>query len=101
MLIQIYSDVTNLPIRISASTQTPALGSAMFGAVAAGKENGGFGSIHEAAEIIPKLKDEIITPNPEKVKVYSKIYGHYERLHDYFGRGENNVMKDLKKMRKL
>lgn len=101
MLIQIYSDVTNLPIRISASTQTPALGSAMFGAVAAGKENGGFGSIHEAAEIIPKLKDEIITPNPENVKVYSKIYGHYERLHDYFGRGENNVMKDLKKMRKL
>ena len=101
MLIQIYSDVTGLPIRISASTQTPALGSAMFGAVVAGKEKGGFSSIHEAAEVIPKLQEEVITPIPENVKVYSQIYSHYVRLHDYFGRGENNVMKDLKKMRKL
>lgn len=101
MLIQIYADVTNLPIRISKSTQTPALGSAMFGAVVAGKENGGFESIHEAAKVIPKLLDEVIIPIPENVEVYSKIYNHYDRLHDYFGRGENNVMKDLKKMRKL
>ena len=101
MLIQIYADVTNLPIRISKSTQTPALGSAMFGAVVAGKENGGFDSIHEAARVIPKLLDEVITPIPENVEIYSKIYAHYDRLHDYFGRGENNVMKDLKKMRKL
>lgn len=101
MLIQIYADVTNLPIRISKSNQTPALGSAMFGAVVAGKENGGFESIHEAARVIPKLLDEVITPIPENVEIYSKIYAHYDRLHDYFGRGENNVMKDLKKMRKL
>ncbi|MGG7057707.1 ribulokinase [Clostridium nigeriense] len=101
MLIQIYADVTNLPIRISKSTQTPALGSAMFGAVVAGKENGGFESIHEAARVIPKLLDEVINPIPGNVEIYSKIYAHYDRLHDYFGRGENNVMKDLKKMRKL
>ena len=37
LLMQIYADVIGLPIRISASKQTPALGSAMFGAVAAGK----------------------------------------------------------------
>ena len=101
MLIQIYADVTNLPIRISKSTQTPALGSAMFGAVVAGKENGGFESIDEAARVIPRLLDEVIRPIPENVEVYAKIYAHYDRLHDYFGRGENNVMKDLKKMRKL
>lgn len=101
MLIQIYADVTNLPIRISKSTQTPALGSAMFGAVVAGKENGGFESIREAARVIPKLLDEVITPIPENVEIYSRIYSHYDRLHDYFGRGENNVMKDLKKLRKL
>ena len=101
MLIQIYADVTNLPIRISKSTQTPALGSAMFGAVVAGKENGGFESIDEAARVIPRLLDEVIRPIPENVETYAKIYAHYDRLHDYFGRGENNVMKDLKKMRKL
>lgn len=101
MLIQIYSDVTGLPIRISSSEQTPALGSAMFGAVVAGKEKGGFDTIQEAAKVIPKLREEIITPIKENVEIYSKIYAHYSRLHDYFGRGENNVMKDLKKMRKL
>ena len=101
MLIQIYSDVTGLPVRISSSEQTPALGSAMFGAVVAGKEKGGFDTIQEAAKIIPKLREEIITPKEENVEIYSKIYAHYSRLHDYFGRGENNVMKDLKKMRKL
>lgn len=101
MLVQIYADVTNLPIKISASEQTPALGSAMFGAVVAGKEKGGFESIHEAARVIPKLKDEVVKPNLENVKIYEKIYKHYDRLHDYFGRGENNVMKELKKMRKL
>lgn len=101
MLIQIYSDVTGLPIRISASEQTPALGSAMFGAVVAGKELSGFESIHEAARVIPKLREEVITPIKENVQVYKKIYDHYSRLHDYFGRGENNVMKDLKKMRKF
>ena len=37
LLMQIYADVIGLPIRVSASKQTPALGSAMFGAVAAGK----------------------------------------------------------------
>ena len=35
LLIQIYADVTGREIRVSASQQTPALGSAMFGSVAA------------------------------------------------------------------
>ena len=30
------------------------------------------------------------------VAVYNKIYAEYVRLHDYFGRGENNVMKTLR-----
>lgn len=36
LLMQIYADVTGREFRIAASEQTPALGSAMFGAVAAG-----------------------------------------------------------------
>lgn len=101
MLIQIYSDVTGLPIKISKSTQTPALGSAMFGAVVAGKEKGGFESIHEAAKAIPKLMEETITPIEANRESYEEIYSHYSTLHDYFGRGINDVMKTLKKMRRL
>ena len=96
MMMQIYADVTNKPIKISASDQTPALGAAMFGAVAAGKENGGYSSIFEAAKVMGKVKDEAYYPIPENAAAYDRLYAEYKRLHDYFGRGENDVMKRLK-----
>lgn len=99
LMMQIYSDVTNMEIRISASAQAPALGSAMFGAVAAGKERGGFDSIIDAAKVMAKVKDGYYKPIPENVAVYAKLYEEYKQLHDYFGRGENNVMKRLKKIK--
>ncbi|PLR76721.1 ribulokinase [Bacillus sp. V3-13] len=99
LLMQIYADVTNLPIKIAASKHTPALGAAMFAAVAAGKEAGGYDTILEAAEKMARVKDEVIRPIPENVVIYGKIYEEYKRLHDYFGRGENDVMKRLKSLR--
>lgn len=96
LLMQIYADVIGLPIKVSASKQTPALGSAMFGAVAAGKRLGGYGSIYDAAKVMAHLKDEVYVPNPENQKVYEKLYAEYVILHDYFGRGTNDVMKRLK-----
>jgi L-ribulokinase len=100
MLMQIYSDVTNKEFRISASNQTPALGSAMFGAVAAGKSKGGYDSIFDAAGKMAHLKDKVFRPIPENVEVYKKLYAEYKKLHDYFGRGENDVMKRLKDIKK-
>jgi L-ribulokinase len=99
MLMQIYADVTNLEIKVSKSSQTPALGAAMFGAVAAGKAKGGFDSIFEAARVIPKLKEETYNPIPENVEIYDKLFEEYKLLHDYFGRGINNVMKRLKALK--
>jgi L-ribulokinase len=99
LLMQIYADVTGLPIKVSASKQTPALGSAMFGAVAAGKAAGGYASIYDAALTMAHLKDEVFKPIPENRQVYEKLFAEYLRLHDYFGRGENNVMKTLKRIK--
>lgn len=99
LMMQIYADVTNMEIRISASPQTPALGSAMFGALAAGKENGGYDSIVEAAKHMSKVKENYFKPIPENVAVYDKLYSEYKILHDYFGRGANDVMKRLKKIK--
>lgn len=100
MTMQIYADVINMPIHISGSAQGPALGSAIFGAVAAGKAAGGYDSVFEAARIMGKLKDTVYTPIPENVEIYDKLFKDYRRLHDYFGRGENNVMKRLKDIKK-
>ena len=38
-------------------------------------------------------------PNAENGKIYDELYSEYRRLHDYFGRGENDVMKRLKAIR--
>ena len=100
MMMQIYADVTNKEIFIGASDQTPALGSAMFGAVAAGKENGGYDSIFDAAKVMGKVEEKTYKPIPENVEVYKKLYAEFELLHDYFGRGENDVMKRLKNIKK-
>jgi L-ribulokinase len=99
MLMQIFADITNKPIRISASSQTPALGAAMFASVAAGSVAGGFDDIVDAAKNMAKLKEEVFKPIPENVEIYEKLYQEYELLHDYFGRGANDVMKRLKKIK--
>ncbi len=95
-VMQVYADVLNREIRIGRSLQTPALGSAMFGAVAAGKEKGGYDSIVDAAREMGAVDEKHYCPNPENVRVYEKLYQEYVVLHDYFGRGGNEVMKRLK-----
>ena len=84
---------------VAAAKQTPALGSAMFGAVAAGKAAGGYDSIYEASQAMAHLRDEVYVPTPEHKEIYDQLYAEYKLLHDYFGRGENDVMKHLKKIR--
>jgi len=86
LLMQIYADVTGREVKIAAATQTPALGSAMFGAVAAGKANGGYATIQEASAAMSRLRDEVYTPIPENTAAYDQLYAEYVTLHDYFGR---------------
>jgi|SRR5581483_2495195 L-ribulokinase len=99
LLMQIYADVTGREFKIAASKQTSALGAAMFGAVAAGAAAGGYDSIFDAARKMARLKKETYTPNPSAQKVYNALYADYVTLHDYFGRGTNDVMKRLKRLR--
>jgi len=99
LLMQIYTDVTGREIRVAATAQAGAFGSAMFAAVAAGKEAGGYDSIFEAAKNMARLQDVVYRPNPAHKAVYDQLYAEYLKLHDYFGRGENDVMKRLKALR--
>jgi len=99
LLMQIYADVTGREIKVTASKQTPALGSAMFAAVAAGKGVGGYDNIVEAAQRMPRLQKRTYQPMPQNQQVYDRLYEEYARLYDYFGRGANTVMKGLKALR--
>ena len=95
-LMQLYSDATRLPLSTIASDQGPALGSAIHAAVAAGE----YANIRDAAEAMGKSNRGVYQPNESASKEYDKLYSEYEILHDYFGRGVNDVMKRLKKIRR-
>lgn len=95
LLRQIYADVTGRSFKLAGSSQSPALGSAMHAAVAAGV----YPDIHAAADKMGKLKDEVVQPIPENQAIYDRLYAEYKTLYDYFGRGTNDVMKTLKRIR--
>ena len=72
----------------------------MHGAVAAGAAAGGYRDIFAAAARMGGLKDTVYKPVKAHVKVYDLLYADYRRLYSYFGRGENDVMKRLKSLRR-
>jgi len=95
LVMQIFADVTGRDILVARSSETPALGSAIWGAVAAGRERGGYDCVEDAAAEMGGVEERIYSPDPAARAVYEKLYREYEILHDYFGRGENDVMKRL------
>lgn len=96
VLMQIYSDVLRMPISTIASEQGPALGSAIHAAVAAGA----YADVREAGAAMGSRTVAAYTPNPEAADAYDALYADYLQLHDYFGRGANDVMKRLKARRR-
>ncbi|MBQ9802276.1 MAG: ribulokinase [Clostridia bacterium] len=92
--MQLYADVLNMDIRIAKTSQAPALGSAINGAMAAGV----FASYEEASAVMSGVGETVYHPNPAATAVYDKLYAEYKKLHDYFGRGENNVMLTLRQL---
>jgi len=100
LLMQIYADVTGRPMKVSRSDQTCALGAALFGAVAAGKNAGGFANVAEAQAALCGVRGTVYRPAPSAHKAYGELYGLYRQLHDAFGTREwsgrlNRVMKEL------
>ncbi len=100
MVMQIYADVMNRPLEISRSAQTCALGSAMAGAVVAGRKAGGHDTFAQATRAMTGMLPTRFRPNRAAAAVYDRLFALYRRLHDVFGTrayAENQfcVMKDL------
>ncbi len=100
LMMQIYADVTGREIRIGRSSQSPALGSAMFGAVAAGEAKGGYATIFDAAKKMGGVKEVVYAPDPMRRAAYEPLYAEYARLHDLFGRGGDEALRRLKEIRR-
>ncbi len=96
LVMQIYADVCNRPMKISRSPQTCALGAAIFGAVA----GGAYANVQQAQRKMTGVKRTVYRPNRRAAAVYAELYPLYRTLHDAFGTAQwsgslYQVMKDL------
>jgi L-ribulokinase len=100
LLMQIYADVTGREFEVAASKQAPALGAAMFGAVAARAAAGGYDSIVDASSRMAQPSVETYRPVADAHAVYGQLYQEYVRLHDLFGRHGDDAMRTLRRIRR-
>jgi L-ribulokinase len=94
-VLQVYSDVTRRPLSLISSEQGSALGSAIHAAVAAGC----YPDVPKAAAAMGGRLEAVYLPDPASADVYDHLYAEYLLLHDYFGRGGNDVMHRLRARR--
>jgi L-ribulokinase len=96
LLMQIYADVTRLPLTVVETGQGPALGSAIHAAVAAGVHP----DMPTAAAAMGRVREGAHLPDEESAKSYDALFAEYTRLHDHFGRGGDDVMHRLRAIRR-
>jgi len=99
LLLNILANVTRMEIKVADCPYPSALGSAIYAAVAAGENRGGYATISEASKNMAHLSEVSFFPNNNDKKTYNRLYSEYTMLHDYFGYGHNNAMKRLKNLR--
>ena len=73
LLMQIYADVTGLPLSLGGSEQGPALGSAIHAAVAAGA----YPDVPAAAAVMGSRIDNVYLPDPANSAIYDEMYAEY------------------------
>lgn len=94
--MQTLADITCVPLSVATTKQGGALGAAAHGAVAAGF----YPSIKEASLAMGGKVSAAYVPNYDRTARYDELFNEYRQLHDYFGRGENEVMHRLKDIRR-
>ncbi|AYF74918.1 ribulokinase [Nocardia yunnanensis] len=95
VLMQIYADVTRLPLSVLGSEQGCALGSAIHAAVAAGA----YPDVAAASAVMGRVDRDAYLPDPARADAYDALYAEYRALHDHFGRGGSEVLHRLRRIR--
>lgn len=85
-IMQTLANVLNMPIMVAVSEQAPALGAAMYAAVAAGIHP----NMQAAILAMGNGFEHTYHPQPEQVAIYEKLYRKYELLGDFVESQINN-----------
>jgi L-ribulokinase len=95
LLMQLFADISGLPVHVPASSEVPARGAALFGAVA----GGAFGDISAAVASAPPATARTYSPNADAKRTYDRVYAIYHGLHDLLGHSEVELLHGLKRIR--
>jgi len=100
MLMQIYADICNRPMKLSRATETCALGAAIYGSVVGGAHR----DVAAAQKAMTGVRETVYRPRKPAATVYQRLYALYRQLHDAFGTDQqpgelNRVMKELIQIR--
>ena len=79
LVMQTLADVLDMPIKVATSEQAPALGAAIYAAVAAGI----YPDTQSAIQAMSNGFDEVYHPISENVHHYKKLYEEYGKFGEF------------------
>ena len=94
LMMDIYANVLNKKVTIIDSEYAPAIGAAILGSVCGGAHQ----TLNEAIESMKEPVLYEVTPDPEKVKRYKKLFSAYKELHDIHGYKKARIMRNVGKL---
>ena len=95
LLMQLFADTSGLTVHVPASSEVPARGAALFGAVAAGA----FADIGAAIAATSPEPASSYLPNPDAKRIYDEVYAIYRGTYELLGRAEVELLHGLKRIR--
>ena len=98
LIMQIMADVLNREIMVPAIANGSCMGSAMFGAVAAGRRGGGYDTIEEAVNAMGPPVGKTYIPSQSASVVYDALFEMYREMYLYLGK-DSSMLKRLAAMR--
>jgi L-ribulokinase len=94
LMMQLLADTSGLRVSVPASSQIPARGAALFGALAAGA----FGDIAGAIAATRPQTARSYDPDPGAKAIYDEVYAIYRALYETLGRSQVELLHGLKRI---
>jgi len=92
LLMQLYADILGREVKVALTDEAAARGAAIYAAVAAGHDAGGYDSIKEAITSMAQLETISFVPNPLNEHMYNTLYEQYLEVHELFGKEKRHIM---------
>jgi L-ribulokinase len=94
LLMQLFADTTGRPVHVPGSSEIPARGSALFGAVA----GGAFADIGAAVAALRPGVARTYQPDSEAKLVFDEVYALYRSLYDTLGHSQVELLHGIKRI---